>query len=283
MNLEAYGRGRDALLARIRALLQADPRVDAAWLSGSFGRGEADAWSDLDLHVAVRDAELDAFLAERPALYARVGRPVLVQHEFAQSNSLPGARFQLVWFEGPYEVDWSIGPTGTARRAPASLLLFERVPMPPLELPALTTEEWRERLERRLEFFWAMAPIAVKYAGRGDVSPTIRQIDLLSTALIQLWRLLREPDGPDPWQPNLTNRPLEDELDARLPRLGGTADPAENLRVIRALCAEAEQLHDQIAALGIAVPDAMPQQVQAISQIAEQALARGERQRRKYR
>lgn len=32
-----------------------DQRVRAAWLKGSFARGEADEWSDIDLHLLIRD------------------------------------------------------------------------------------------------------------------------------------------------------------------------------------------------------------------------------------
>lgn len=96
-------RPRDDLLARIVGVLDADVRVRSAWLSGSFGRGEADAWSDFDLHVAVEDDELVGFWAARHDLYARVGRPVLVQPEMT-SNAQPGAHFQPVLFDGPLEL-----------------------------------------------------------------------------------------------------------------------------------------------------------------------------------
>ena len=48
-------RRRDDLLGRLLIIIQQDERVRAAWLSGSFGRGMEDDWSDLDLHVAVAD------------------------------------------------------------------------------------------------------------------------------------------------------------------------------------------------------------------------------------
>lgn len=40
---------RDRLLDRLVASLERDERVVAAWLSGSLGRGTADAWSDVDV------------------------------------------------------------------------------------------------------------------------------------------------------------------------------------------------------------------------------------------
>src|SRR5690349_1264163 len=61
---------RDAILARIVEKAATDERVVAAWLTGSFGRGEDDAWSDLDLHFAIEDAHLDAWWLARESLYS---------------------------------------------------------------------------------------------------------------------------------------------------------------------------------------------------------------------
>jgi hypothetical protein len=42
----------------------ADDRVRAVWLHGACGRGAADAGSDLDLSVAIRDADFDTFAGQ---------------------------------------------------------------------------------------------------------------------------------------------------------------------------------------------------------------------------
>jgi hypothetical protein len=47
---------RDAALARAIELLRADPRVEAAVITGSIGRGQADRWSDFDLDAVIADA-----------------------------------------------------------------------------------------------------------------------------------------------------------------------------------------------------------------------------------
>lgn len=49
------------LFDRLLAAVEADQRVRALWLSGSLARGTADAGSDLDVLLAVRDGDLDAF------------------------------------------------------------------------------------------------------------------------------------------------------------------------------------------------------------------------------
>jgi predicted nucleotidyltransferase len=54
----------EALLGELRAVLAADPRVRSLWLSGSLGRGEGDAWSDIDLTVVAEAADLPALIAD---------------------------------------------------------------------------------------------------------------------------------------------------------------------------------------------------------------------------
>jgi hypothetical protein len=78
-SLRRQGQFRDSLLDRIVAILYADKRVLGAWLSGSFGLGEEDKWSDLDLQVAVEDSQFGSFLQDRPKLYSTVGDAVLIR------------------------------------------------------------------------------------------------------------------------------------------------------------------------------------------------------------
>ncbi|MGW8378078.1 nucleotidyltransferase domain-containing protein [Streptomyces sp. ODS28] len=67
----------DALIARIHRVLAEDPRVLAAWLSGSRGRGTADAYSDVDVWLVVSADDLPGFVADWPALSDHVTPTVL--------------------------------------------------------------------------------------------------------------------------------------------------------------------------------------------------------------
>ena len=89
--LQAYADRRDAFLLRVVHDLKQDDRFVAAWLAGSFGRGEADLVSDLDLHVVITDDYAQTLLEkpamvwasstpERMALIRRYGEPVIL-HE----------------------------------------------------------------------------------------------------------------------------------------------------------------------------------------------------------
>jgi hypothetical protein len=55
---------QETLIARITSALEPDLRVRGLFLSGSFGRGTADAWSDVDLIALVPADHQDAFIAD---------------------------------------------------------------------------------------------------------------------------------------------------------------------------------------------------------------------------
>jgi predicted nucleotidyltransferase len=272
--VEDYRAVRDALIKRAVEVLEVDSRVMAVWLSGSFGRGVDDVWSDFDLHVAVADSEFADFWGSRERMYRRLGEPILIQPEMP-SNAQHGGRFQLVVYPGPVEFDWNIGPLSMARRPAESVLLFARHHIP-LDLPAsLSDVERRDQAQNAIVFFWAMAPIAVKYAARQLSRRASSQIDLLTGSYIQLWRLVNLPDGPAPTAA-AQNRATEPELDRNLPRLGATITPASALGVIRDQCHAVEELHPALADLGVEIPGAMPEAVAGMIDLARQQLDSGE-------
>lgn len=158
-------------------LLQGDPRIAAVWLAGSLGRGDADEWSDIDLFVVVEDDAFPAVWDERRALYDQIAPQLLVQTPIPQNSQLPGGNFQLVIFEGPVEIDWTFGPLSSATRAANTRLCFERVPIP--VAPPFKPDPQPDRLE----FFWSMASIAVKYIARDDMFRAAGMISLLRDTL----------------------------------------------------------------------------------------------------
>jgi Streptomycin adenylyltransferase len=59
--LDPLPAGYHALFDRLLEVAEADSRVRGLWLSGSLARGDADAGSDLDVLLAVRDEDFAAF------------------------------------------------------------------------------------------------------------------------------------------------------------------------------------------------------------------------------
>lgn len=172
--LERHGAARVELLQTIEAALRADERVEAALLLGSFGRGEPDAWSDLDVVVLVDDD----VVADRHAWPARFG-DVLYTVDSPWNAPVGGAQLITLYLLDsglPLEVDWSFWPTALGIRPDddAAALLFERRPgtahpVDPASMdrpPRPTVDELDPHELRHLRF--GMVPIAATFVARGE-------------------------------------------------------------------------------------------------------------------
>ena len=62
--MSAATAAQKALLERLIQVLEGDERVESAWLSGSFGRGDGDAWSDIDITAVVDEEDLPHCVGE---------------------------------------------------------------------------------------------------------------------------------------------------------------------------------------------------------------------------
>lgn len=147
-----------ALLLRVVELLRAEPRVLAAWLYGSHGRGEADEYSDLDVWVVTED--VDGLLADWPTLAGGLGEVVLTEPIRGQ----PAIRSILAdWTH--YDV-WISSPAEVPRRSAGTVrLLFDRA-----------------GLTQRLQPHAARAPLDVAKA-RGLTVEFLRAMGNLPTVL----------------------------------------------------------------------------------------------------
>jgi len=68
------------VMNRFVAACQADERVVAAFLGGSYARGAADAYSDLDFGLIISDEAYDNFTASREAFLQKLGEPVFLEN-----------------------------------------------------------------------------------------------------------------------------------------------------------------------------------------------------------
>lgn len=248
--LVELARRRDALLVRIREDLETDERAAAAWLEGSFGRGTADAWSDIDLHVVVRDDALTAWLGGRNDWFAQLGRPVMVM----PSSASELGDWQGVVFEGPVWLALAVHPVSTATRELDTRLLFARADIPLRVVAPFDDEERRSRLQHDLDFFWAMTPIALKYIGRGRIDRALTMIDLLGGTFVRLWRLVHDPARRDAGGAHWLHPQRDADVVHLVPRFDAPIDLPATLDAITQLMAEVRRMHPQIERLGVAVP-----------------------------
>jgi hypothetical protein len=248
---------RAELLDRIVETLRADERFVAAWLIGSFGRGEEDAYSDLDL-VAVVNAPFVEMLCARPwrgagrttperlKLIEQFGTPVVV-HE-AHVNAPEGGSHTNVLYETSARLDLNLVPFDRTRRPAASRLLFENVAIPVEPPPeAETLEQRRAMAEQQVALFWIMAEGAAKYRLRGwDVA-----VQAMLTALREHVERVRRLTAGDP-----------PRFRRYAPAMTLAATPEAQADAVRALCDEMETLLPAVRQLGGEVPSGARVQVE---------------------
>ena len=91
-----------------------DPRVRAAWLAGSFGKGKGDRWSDVDAHLLIEPSALEEFSEEAEAWLARIRPLVFVRRMFdgRMVNAMTDEAMRLdVWLQGDRNADVTEGET----------------------------------------------------------------------------------------------------------------------------------------------------------------------------
>ncbi len=67
------------VVSRFVTACQADERVVAAFLGGSYARGTTDEYSDLDLYLITPDEAYDGFFAGRETFIRQLGEPIFLE------------------------------------------------------------------------------------------------------------------------------------------------------------------------------------------------------------
>ena len=195
------------MLTEIVNELSGDQRFVAAWLTGSYGRDDADQMSDLDLRIVVAEPYSHTLCfrqeqvshettEERFALFSKFGKPALI-HE--NNNNAPEAgTFTFVMYcDSAVMVDWILVPLNKAKRPHESRLLFDKagIPIaPPPELEEL--EQSKKKVAQQWAFFWMMAAITIKYLIRRDHVFVTEWLEHLHRLVQDIERRLRR----EPWK-----------------------------------------------------------------------------------
>lgn len=246
----AYTQARTDLLERITRSLREDERFVAAWLAGSFGRGEQTWLSDLDLHVVVADAFSESLCAapwpigakttpERLALFRQFGTPGLVFERTAHANKIDGILTNVVYQESAQSVDWMLIPQAKAYREQPSLLLFDKAGLPEAPTPEPESpEQLAERASMNVGFFWIIACGDARLLAAG-------QTLLFYSYLLELEGTLREVQAA-----------LRGERAhyKKYTDLQVSSVHEQQVAALRHLCDEMERLMPQVVQLGGNVP-----------------------------
>jgi hypothetical protein len=245
-----YIQARTMLLEQITVTLQKDERFVAAWLAGSFGRGEETWLSDLDLYVVVSDAASASLCAsswqvgaktteERLALFKQFGTPGIIFERKNHANQIDGILTNVVYQESAQSVDWMLIPQAKAYRERASLLLFDKVGLPEPSAPEPESLEQRiERASTQVGFFWIIACGSARALAAG-------RLILFSSYLLELEGAIREVK---------TALRGERATYTKHTNLRMSFTHEERVVTLRHLCDEMERLMPQVVQFGGYVP-----------------------------
>jgi hypothetical protein len=151
--------------------------VDAVWLEGSLGRDDADAFSDIDLVVAVDSAVPPTVFAEPVSELGLPGRLLYIRDK--PKNAPAGGAFRTVCFELgtlPVLVDLYLWPTVTATMSATARLLYRHDDAQPPRsilafLPLISqypNGDTRGSDPYQPEAALMLVQLAAKYLARGD-------------------------------------------------------------------------------------------------------------------
>lgn len=251
------------VIERFVAACAADARVAAAFLTGSYAAGTADAHSDLDLGVITADAAYDDFLTSREPFVRLLGEPVFVE-TFAQPDPLffilaDGTEGELaVGRESAYR-EVANGPHWVLLDKTGVLEGAAFVGRHPVE------DEQREELRRLVVWFWHdLSHFATAFA-RGQWWWAYGELETLRRSCVGLIRLRRDfadaEAASECYYKVDTALPAAD-LEPVRPTLCST-EPVELLRAARAIVRLYQQLAPPLAQVhGISYPAALAHQMQ---------------------
>lgn len=231
-SINDYFAETEALLERLTERLRNNLRVRAAWLFGSFGRGNPDALSDLDLWVVVADDAIEA-IRNSPEAFARIGGEPVVILDAPQNAPVDGAYLMAI-YDGviaPHQVDWYWQPESQANRFVETRLLFDHIGLPESEQATPggagkeATRTEAQQAAATIQFFWAMLMICAKYARRSPHEQTMSLAKYPLNSLREVSQFIGEkaitaeelPDHPTPALKRAALLSLADAMEAAMP------------------------------------------------------------------
>lgn len=155
---------RAAFLSGLTDSVRQDSRLRAAWLEGSLGRGNADRFSDVDLHVLLPEDEVAAFRAQAEAWLGQLRPLVLFNTLFGgqmiNAMTVDGLRIDL-WTHGGEQVEVDPGAVQVLFEHPGTLTA-----KPPTAPPSV--EATAQRLLSLIREFWRCVSLLPAVLGRRE-------------------------------------------------------------------------------------------------------------------
>jgi predicted nucleotidyltransferase len=175
------------IVDRFIAACQADDRIVAAFLGGSYATGKVDKFSDLDLFFITTDAAYQDFLIERESFVHLLGEPLFIEDwGLAHGYCLIFSNMTEcdLWFGG--ESKFKDIYSGPYRVLLDKKGILEGDVFPP---HAIDPARQIELLQQQLDWFWHDLSHFIKAMGRGQLWFAYGELEVLRQICVNLARL----------------------------------------------------------------------------------------------
>ena len=175
------------ILDRFTAACQADERIVAAFLGGSYAVDKADKYSDLDLYFVTTDEAYSTFLAERESFIRRLGEPLFLE-DFGGSHGY----FVIFSNEADCEIWFGRESTYQEIHGGAYKVLLDKQDIlagAVFPLHAVDQAEQVALLRQQLDWFWHDLSHFIKAMGRRQLWFAYGQLEVLRQICVTLARL----------------------------------------------------------------------------------------------
>ena len=188
-------RNHEALIDRFVDTCQADDRIVAAFLGGSYAKGYADAYSDVDLCVITTDSSFEEFFNEREAFLQSLGDLV-----FLEDFGSPNSAFYI--FADDTEGELNFGSESRLNQIhsePFKILLDKKNILTEATFPPFVplSSERVEKLRRHIYGFWHELSHFITAMQRGQLWWAGGQLEALRSICVNLARLKSNFLDPD--------------------------------------------------------------------------------------
>jgi predicted nucleotidyltransferase len=175
------------MVDRFTAACQADERIVAAFLGGSYARNAADQFADLDLYFITTDEAYEDFLAERVSFVRLLGEPLFLE-DFGATNG-----YSIIYFNGTEAEIW-FGRESKFKdihEGPYRVLLDKKDILAGEVFPQHVADQAKqmETLRHQLDWFWHDLSHFIKAMGRGQLWFAYGELEVLRQMCVNLARL----------------------------------------------------------------------------------------------
>ncbi len=175
------------VLERFISACQADERIVAAFLGGSYAEDKADKYSDLDLFFITTDQTYETFLAERERFIRLLGEPLFLE-DFGRAHGY------FVIFSNGADCEIWFGRESNfhdIHGGAYKVLLDKKGVLAGEVFPIQVADEVEQIgiLRRQLDWFWHELSHFIKAMARGQLWFAYGQLEVLRQICVNLARL----------------------------------------------------------------------------------------------